>query len=42
MLKWLAPVAAAILCFLLVQGDLLAQTDQRKKHRCRSESEPWK
>ena len=24
MLKWLAPVAAAILCFLLVQGDLLA------------------
>ena len=25
MLKWLAPVAAAILCFLLVQGNLLAQ-----------------
>ena len=25
MLKWLAPVAAAIFCFLLVQGDLLAQ-----------------
>ena len=26
MLKWLAPVAAAILCFLLVQGDLWGQS----------------
>ena len=30
MLKWLAPVAAAILCFLLVQGDLLAQNPPAK------------
>ena len=29
MLKWLAPVAAAFLCFLLVQGDLLAQTPDK-------------
>ena len=29
MLKWLAPMAAAILCFLLVQGDLLAQTPDK-------------
>ena len=31
MLKWLAPVAAAILCFLLVQGDLLAQSTVPEK-----------